>query len=417
MTTENVSYELSGDTKKKPKVGLLLRIVIAIVLAIILGLFLPDWIARIFQTFNGIFSQFLGFLIPLIIVGLVTPAIGELGRGAGKWVGITALIAYISTLFAGFLALGVCWVLLPQLLSGVSVGPLENPEDSNLAPYFSIEIPPTFGVMTALVLSFCIGIGLTFIRKGTLQKAAVEFRTIIVRIIEKVIIPLLPVYIFGMFLSLTMNGQIWTVVGTFASVILIVFVLTIVVLVVQYLIAGWAMRQNPFKMLWNMVPAYMTALGTSSSAATIPVTLECTLKNRVPGPIASFVVPLCATIHLAGSTLKITSFALAIMLITGQDLDPVAIIGFIFMLGVIMIAAPGVPGGAIMAAVGILQSMLGFDDVAVGLMIASYIAIDSFGTATNVTGDGAIAAIMARITKGKDFSINTEDEEQAGAKA
>ncbi|MDJ1371830.1 dicarboxylate/amino acid:cation symporter [Gulosibacter molinativorax] len=415
MTSENVSFELKKEPKKKPKVGLLLRIFIAIVLAVIFGLFVPEWIARIFTTFNGLFSQFLGFLIPLIIVGLVTPAIGELGRGAGKWVGITALIAYTSTIFAGFLALTVCWFVLPRMLSGVSVGPLDNPEDSALAPYFSIEIDPVFGVMTALVLSFCLGIGLTFIRRGTLQKASVEFRTIIVRIIEKVIIPLLPIYIFGMFLGLTMNGQIWTVVGTFAGVIVVVFVLTVVVLVVQYLVAGWAMKKNPFKMLWNMMPAYMTALGTSSSAATIPVTLESTLRNGVPGPIASFVVPLCATIHLAGSTLKITSFAMAIMIITGQGLDLWTLVGFVFMLGVVMIAAPGVPGGAIMAAVGVLQSMLGFDDVAVGLMIASYIAIDSFGTATNVTGDGAIAAIMARITKGKDFSFGDDEEDEREA--
>lgn len=411
MTSENITFEKQPE-KSKRKIGLLVWILIAIVLAIVIGQFLPVAIARVFMTFNGLFSAFLGFLIPLIIVGLVTPAIGELGRGAGKWVGITALIAYTSTLIAGLLALGVSWFALPLLLSGANVGPLANPEDSALTPYFSIEIPPMFGVMTALVLSFCIGIGLTLIRKGTLQHASVEFRTIIVRIIEKVIIPLLPFYIFGMFLGLTMNGQIWAVIGTFAGVIVLVFALTIVVLVVQYLVAGLAIKKNPFKMLWNMMPAYMTALGTSSSAATIPVTLQATLKNGVPGPIASLVVPLCATIHLAGSTLKITSFAIAIMIITGQPLNLAQLIGFVFMLGVVMIAAPGVPGGAIMAAVGILGSTLGFDEVAIGLMIASYIAIDSFGTATNVTGDGAIAAIVARIAKGKEFAIQDKEESE-----
>ena len=386
---------------RRPRFGLLPRILVAIVLAIGLGLVMPESIARVFTTFNGIFSGFLGFLIPLIIVGLVTPAIAELGRGAGKMLAATTGIAYLSTVLCGLFALGISLVLLPRMLDGASIGTLENPEDSAIAAYFDIEIPPVFDVMTALVLSFCLGIGLTLVKKGALQESFEQLRTIIVRIIEAIIVPLLPLYIFGMFLGLTMNGQIWTVIGTFLAVIVLVFAMTVVVLLAQYGVAGIALGRNPLRMLARMLPAYMTALGTSSSAATIPVTVECTKRNGIPDAIADFVVPLCATIHLSGSTLKITTFAVAIMIVTGMDLNLGALLGFVLMLGVVMIAAPGVPGGAIMAAAGVLSSMLGFDEAAVGLMIAAYIAIDSFGTATNVTGDGAIAAIMARLSKGR----------------
>ncbi|MCT1436271.1 dicarboxylate/amino acid:cation symporter, partial [Brachybacterium paraconglomeratum] len=386
---------------RRPRFGLLPRILVAIVLAIGLGLVMPESIARVFTTFNGIFSGFLGFLIPLIIVGLVTPAIAELGRGAGKMLAATTGIAYLSTVLCGLFALGISLVLLPRMLDGASIGTLENPEDSAIAAYFDIEIPPVFDVMTALVLSFCLGIGLTLVKKGALQESFEQLRTIIVRIIEAIIVPLLPLYIFGMFLGLTMNGQIWTVIGTFLAVILLVFAMTVVVLLAQYGVAGLAMGSNPLRMLGRMLPAYMTALGTSSSAATIPVTVECTKRNGIPDAIADFVIPLGATIHLAGSTLKITTFAVAIMIVTGMGLNVPALLGFVFMLGIVMIAAPGVPGGAIMAAAGVLSSILGFDDAAVGLMIAAYIAIDSFGTATNVTGDGAIAAVMTRLSKGR----------------
>ncbi|MFC0675552.1 dicarboxylate/amino acid:cation symporter [Brachybacterium hainanense] len=391
----------SPEALARPRFGLLPRIAVAIVLGILLGLVLPEAAARVFTTFNGVFSAFLGFLIPLIIVGLVAPAIGELGRGAGRMLAATAGIAYLSTILCGFFALAVSLLLLPRLLSGSEVGPLENPEDSAIAPFFSLEIPPVLDVMTALVLSFCLGIGLTLVPRGALHESFDQFRTIVVRIIEAVIIPLLPLYIFGMFLGLTMNGQIMTVIGTFFVVVVIVLAMTLIVLLLQYAVAGAAMGRNPLRMLWTMAPAYMTALGTSSSAATIPVTAECAKRNGVPEAIADFVIPLCATIHLAGSTLKITTFAVAIMVVTGMPLSVPVLIGFVLMLGVVMIAAPGVPGGAIMAAAGILSSMLGFGEAAVGLMIASYIAIDSFGTATNVTGDGAIAAVMTRLSRGR----------------
>ena len=383
------------------RIGLLPRIGIAIALGIICGLFFPPALARGFVTFNGLFGNFLNFIIPLIIVGLITPAISELGRGAGKWLGITAAIAYGSTLFAGFLALFVTMTVFPLMLKPNSgPGSLTNPEDALLSPYFVVEMPPVFGVMTALMVSFVIGVGLTLVPGQTLLNAFVDLRGIIEKTISSIVIPLLPLYIFGVFLNMTVAGQVWSVITTFLGVILLVFALTIAILLVQYAIAGAVTGRNPFTVLVTMLPAYATALGTSSSAATIPVTLRQTIKAGITPAVASFVVPLCATIHLAGSTVKITSFAVAIMVLSGIPIDVMTMAGFVCMLGVAMVAAPGVPGGAIMTAAGLLSSMLGFTEPQVGLMIATYIAIDSFGTATNVTGDGALAMVLDKLSGG-----------------
>lgn len=253
--------------------------------------------------------------------------------------------------------------------------------------------------MTALVLAFMLGLGLAQLKNDTLKNAARDFQEIIVRMISAVILPLLPIYIFGIFLNMTHSGQVFSVLMVFIKIIGVIFLLHIFLLVFQYCIAALFVRKNPFKLLGRMIPAYFTALGTQSSAATIPVTLEQTKKNGVSSDIAGFVIPLCATIHLSGSTLKIVACALALMMMQGISFDFPLFAGFIFMLGITMVAAPGVPGGAIMASLGILQSMLGFDESAQALMIALYIAMDSFGTACNVTGDGAIALVVDKIYK------------------
>ncbi len=254
-------------------------------------------------------------------------------------------------------------------------------------------------VMTALVLAFTLGLGLAQLKNDTLKNAARDFQDIIVRMISAVILPLLPIYIFGIFLNMTHSGQVFSILMVFIKIIGVIFLLHIFLLVFQYCIAALFVRKNPFKLLGRMLPAYFTALGTQSSAATIPVTLEQTKKNGVSPDIAGFVIPLCATIHLSGSTLKIVACALALMMMQGISFDFPLFAGFIFMLGITMVAAPGVPGGAIMASLGILQSMLGFDESAQALMIALYIAMDSFGTACNVTGDGAIALVVDKIYK------------------
>lgn len=383
---------------KKLHIGLLPRIIIAIALGILLGNFLPGGMVRFFVTFNGIFSEFLNFSIPLIIVGLVTVAIADIGKGAGKLLLITTLIAYGATLFSGFLSYFTGVTVFPHLIEpGV---PLEEvSEAQGILPFFSVAIPPLMNVMTALVLAFMLGLGLAQLKNDTLKNAARDFQEIIIRMISAVILPLLPIYIFGIFLNMTHSGQVFSVLMVFIKIIGAIFLLHIFLLVFQYCIAALFVRKNPFKLLGRMMPAYFTALGTQSSAATIPVTLEQTKKNGVSSDIAGFVIPLCATIHLSGSTLKIVACALALMMMQGIPFDFPLFAGFIFMLGITMVAAPGVPGGAIMASLGILQSMLGFDESAQALMIALYIAMDSFGTACNVTGDGAIALVVDKIYK------------------
>lgn len=381
---------------KRLKIGLLGKILIAIALGIVLGLIAPSWTVRLFVTFNGIFSQFLGFAIPLIIVGLVAPAISDIGKTAGKMLLVTVAIAYGSTIFAGLVSYLTGAALFPGMIrSGSSLQ--EVASAAELSPYFTVTIPPLMSVMTALVLAFTLGLGLAALDRKTLKDALHDFEQVIIKTINSAIIPLLPLYIFGIFLNMTYVGQVFSILTVFIKIIGIIFLIHIGILILQFAIAGGFVRRNPFRLLWTMLPAYFTALGTQSSAATIPVTLAQAKKNGVSEDIAGFTIPLCSTIHMSGSTLKIVACALALMIMQGMPYNFGMFAGFICMLGITMVAAPGVPGGAIMAALGLLQSMLGFDQEAQALMIALYIAMDSFGTACNVTGDGAIALIIDRL--------------------
>ena len=390
---------------KRIKISLLGRIVIAILLGLALGRLMPQllplivstFVTRLFLTFNAIFSQFLGFMIPLIILALVAEDIGSIGNKAGKILLLTVGIAYGSTVFSGYLAYLTGSAVFPHLIS--SDAPMQGAAKAQeLAPFFTVAMPPVMGVMTALVLAFVLGLGATKIHSKSLMAVIVDVKEIISYFIAQVIIPLLPLYIFGVFLGMASNDEVLNTLLIFAKVIGVIFVLHIFLMVLQFTIAGLISRKNPFRLLGNMLPAYFTALGTASSAATIPVTLAQTKKNGVSDEVSSFVIPLCATIHLSGSTLKIVSCALALILMTGGNHDIGLFTEFILMLGITMIAAPGVPGGAIMAALAILSSILGFDEVQLSLMISLYIAMDSFGTACNITGDGAIAIVVDTLT-------------------
>ena len=385
--------------EKKRRIGLLPRVIIAILLGIALGYFLPAPAVRVFLTFNSIFSQFLGFMIPLIIIGLVTPAIAGIGKGAGKMLLATVVIAYIDTVIAGSLSYGTGSWLFPSMIASTGGSMPHIDKATELAPYFTITIPAMVDVMSGLVFSFIVGLGIAYGGLRTLENVFNEFKHIIEKVIEKAIIPLLPYYIFGVFLNMTHNGQARQVLLVFSQIIIVILVLHVLILIYEFCIAGALTKQNPFRLLWNMLPAYLTALGTSSSAATIPVTLAQTEKAGVRKEVAGFVIPLCATIHLSGSAMKITACALTICLLTGLPHDMGLFIYFILMLSIIMVAAPGVPGGAIMAALAPLASILGFNDEAQALMIALYIAMDSFGTACNVTGDGAIAIAIDKLFK------------------
>lgn len=392
--------------KKKKKLGLLPKLLIAIVLGLIVGFACQKFgeagklIIQIGATYNDIFGNFLNFCIPLIIIGFVVPGIADLGSGAGKTLAATTGVAYLSTIIAGSLAFIVDVTIFPSLVhADMFMTNAQNAEETALSGLFTIEMPPIMGVMEALLISFILGLGLTFIKDDTLKVAIKDFSEIITKLVGGVVIPLLPIHVYGIFAKLTYAGTIVELMTSFIKVFVVILILHCVILIFQYTVAGTAAKKNPFGLIKNMIPAYTTAIGTQSSAATIPVTVECTKKNGVTASIAEFVCPLCATIHLSGSTITLTSCSIAVLMMMGQPVTFGKMFPFILMLGITMVAAPGVPGGAVMAALGILQSMLGFDETMQGLMIALYIAQDSFGTACNVTGDGAIAVFMDSITK------------------
>lgn len=378
------------------RLGLLPRLILGIIAGILIGSFMPESIIRVLVTFRDIFGEFLGYIIPFIIIAFVAPGIADLGKDAGKLLGITTGIAYLSTIVAGFSAFFVGKALLPSL---VTAGSAANPEEGMLSGYFEIAIDPMMGVMTALVTAFVFGLGMATIKNKNLYHVLVDFKDIIEKVIQNVIIPLLPYYIATVFANMTYGGQIVQTMTTFIKVFALVILFHIIYLIVLYLVSGSVSGINPFTALKNMLPAYFTAVGTQSSAATIPVTLRQAKKNNISEDVADFVIPLCATIHLAGSTITLVLCSMAVLLISGSvpQIDTYFI--FILMLGITMIAAPGVPGGAVMAALGLLELYLGFGETAQALMIALYLTQDSFGTATNVTGDGAIAMMVDRFNK------------------
>ncbi|MFS0594838.1 dicarboxylate/amino acid:cation symporter [Cytobacillus horneckiae] len=387
--------------------GLLPKIILAIALGILIGSFAPESVIKIFSTFNGLFGNFLGFIIPLIIIGFIAPGIGTMGRGAGKLLGISTGLAYASTILAGLLALFVANSFYPVLLKNQTLNRFGNPEGALLKPYFSIEMTPIMDVMAALMIAFIIGLGLAAIKGEFLQHAMEDFRSIIEKVIAKVIIPLLPIHIFGIFSNMTQGGQVGAIISVFAKVFVMIIGLHMIFLLIQYSFAGALAKKNPIKMLKEMLPAYFTALGTQSSASSIPITIKHAKKLGASEKVTDFSIPLLANIHLSGSTITLVSCSVAVLMLQGQSATLAEVLPFILMLGVTMIAAPGVPGGAVMAALGLLESMLGFDATMVALMIALYMAQDSFGTACNVAGDGAIAVMTDKLSKKEQQANHT----------
>ncbi len=377
------------------KLGLLPKLIMGIVIGIIIGVMKIEFLTRILITFSGIFGNFLNYVVPLLIIGFVAPGIAELGGKAGKLLGITTLIAYLSTIVAGILAFFAATMILPGIISGGQAAE----KGIEILPYFEIEIPALMGVMTALITAFLLGLGMSALKGDTMLKFMQEFQQIIEKTVGNIIIPMLPVHIAGIFASMAYTGEVMETFAVFGKVFILVILLHIIYIILQFLFAGSLTKVNPFSAIKNMLPAYFTAIGTQSSAATIPVTVQATKNNRVSDEVAEFVIPLCATIHLAGSTITLTTCAIAVMALAGNIPNLGTIFPFILMLGVTMIAAPGVPGGAVVAALGLLETMLGFNDAQLALMMALYIAQDSFGTATNVTGDGAIALIVDRFAR------------------
>ncbi|KEI83661.1 dicarboxylate/amino acid:cation symporter [Clostridium botulinum] len=387
------------------RLGLLTKLVLGIIFGILIGMISKTLgmyhVVRALNTFSGLFGGFLNFCIPLIIIGFVAPGIADLGKGSGKLLGITVLFAYLSTIIAGMAAFLLGQSILPRLIKNSG-----NMFKSKLylEPFFKIDIPPIMGVMSALVLAFVLGICIPYIKGKNLLEVTKDFKGIVEIIVKNVIIPLVPIHIAGIFSKLTASGEIVQTLKTFSSVYLIIIPLQIAYIVLQYFVAYAVSRKSPIKAIKNMIPGYMMALGTQSSAASIPVNLQCAKKNDLSDDVVDFVIPLCATIHLAGDTITLVLGAMGIMLMSGQAPTAALMIPYIFMLGVTMVAAPGIPGGGVYATLGLLKDMLMFNPAQQGLMIAIHFAQDSFGTATNVCGDGAIAIVVDKLFRKKSIS-------------
>ncbi|OJF94576.1 dicarboxylate/amino acid:cation symporter [Alkalibacterium sp. 20] len=388
------------ENRKKFKLGLVPKLLIAIGLGVLVGqlTFIPDFILQIPITFSALFSRLLGFIIPLMIVGFVVKGISDLTDGAGKLLGLNALMAYSNTLIGGFIAYLLASSLFPLFIDA-SVRETVQTEGTELAPLFTLPLEPLFGVTSAIVFAFLFGVFISWLRKE--EKGEVmyhffaEFGAIITQILSVIIIPGLPFYIFGNFLNLSYSGAVFSLLSVFWRVFVVVIALQLLLITILFILAGLYSGKNPVTLMKNQVPGYFTALGTQSSAATIPVNMECARKNGVSKEIREFVIPLSATIHLMGSVVTITSCVTAVLLMFDMPHSFGMMAAFIATLGVALVAAPGAPGGAIMSALPFVY-MVGIDPTGTlgTLLVSLYITQDSFGTAANVSGDNAIAVVI-----------------------
>ena len=392
--------------KEKKKLGLVPKLIIAIILGILIVQFLPEEICRIVVTLSGLFSSFLKFVIPLMILAYVTMGIADLSQGAGKLLLITVALAYGSTLIAGTASFLVSINLFPSFMSADALDQIAATADASLSPYFSISLQAILDTLSAVALAFILGLCLSSMRGkqigNSLYNGMAEFSKIIDKVLHTVIIPLLPLYICGTFVDMTKSGKTFAILSILWKVFLVVIVMHLICILIQFVIAGTVSKKNPFELIKNQVPGYTTALGTQSSAATIPVNLECAKNDGVCEQIRNFVVPLCANIHMAGSMITITACATAVCLMNQLPISLGTVIPFIMTLGVAMVASPGAPGGSIMTALPFLYMIFGAeagdpDGAICAIMVALYITQDSFGTACNVSGDNAIGVIVNTI--------------------
>ena len=382
------------------KIGLLPKLFIAIAIGIFLGCVSPDWVIRSTNCFRDLFGQFIKFFVPFIIVGLVTPAIADTGKSAGRMLLMTMGIAYASTLCAGYFAYGVSCGVFPQI---ISAGVLSSAAEAKEFPaFFALKIPPIMDVTTALVTSFMLGLGIVAMKAELLAKALGELRDVVTVTIAKAFVPFLPAYVLAVMADLTASGKLSAVGGGAVKIMGMALATTTAVLVLQYLVAGFIARKNPFKALLTMLPAYLTGWGCCSSAATIPYTLRQTKLNGVSDETADLVIPLCANVHLSGSMANMVVYAAGLMVLAGEALPVGSFTEYILMISVIAVASPGVPGGVVLASASVAEAALGFSPERYAIMIALYMALDGMGTAVNLTGDGAIALIVDKFKRGRD---------------
>ena len=383
------------------KLGLLPKLFIAIAIGIVIGWISPDWVIRVLNCFRDTFGQFIKFIVPFIILGLVAPAIIDTGKSAGRMLLMTIGIAWISTIVFGYFAYGVSVAVFPKIISG-ALG--DTTSVKAFPAFFSLRIPPVMDVITALVTSLIIGFGAIVTGAEVLSKGADELRKIVMLTLKYAFVPFLPVYILTVMADLAASGKLSAVGGSGVKISAVAMVTTSSVLVIQYALAGAIARKNPFKALWTMLPAYLTGWGCCSSAATIPYTLAQTKKNGVSDETASLVIPLCSSMHMAGSMANVVVYSAGLLVLMGQGLPFGAYTEYILLVSLIAVASPGVPGGVVLATQAVAETALGFTPERYAIMIALYLALDGMGTACNLTGDGAIALIVDR------FKGNNKEE-------
>ena len=377
------------------KIGIVGKLFIAMAIGAVVGYFSPDWVIRSLNSFGSTFGQFIKFFVPFIVIGLVTPAIAETGKGAGKLLLATMGIAYASTLFAGGFAFGIANFTFPRVLESGALGSLASVR--SFPAYFTLEIPPLMGITTALATAFIFGLAMVASDSPYLRNTFNEIRSAVTLTIQKAFLPLLPFYILVVIADLTASGKLAVVGGGCVKIMVAAFCTTTAVLLIQYTVAGLIAGRNPFKALWNMLPAYLTGWGCCSSAATLPVTLRQTRKNGVSDKITDLVIPLCSNVHLAGSMANMVVYTAGFIVLGGGTISLGSYAEFMFMLSIIAVASPGIPGGVVLASAAIAETVLGFTPERYALVIATYMALDGMGTACNLTGDGAIALIVDRL--------------------
>lgn len=377
--------------------SLVFKLIIAIIIGIFLGQNINENLVGVVDAIKRILGDFIGYMVPLIILGFISPSIVSLKDSAGKILSVTLAICYISSVGAATMSLFAGRIIIPNLNIA------ENVVSANELPkaIFNLEIAPIMPVMTALVTSVLIGLGVLWTNSKTWENLLLEFNKIVLAMVDKVVIRFLPFYIGMTFTELSYEGVVIHELPVFLKIILIVIVGHFIWMGFLYSIGGFISKANPKEVFKHYGPAYFTAVGTMSSAATLPVALKCARKSKVlDAQIRDFVIPICANTHLCGSVLTETFFVMTVSQILYGAMPKIpTMILFILLLGIFAIAAPGVPGGTVVASLGLITSVLGFNDTGTALMLSIFALQDSFGTACNITGDGAIALIVTGIFK------------------
>lgn len=382
--------------------SLIFKLILAVIIGLLVGLNSPASFIHIVVTLKYILGQIIFFAVPLIIIGFIAPSIAKLKSNASKLLGFAVLLAYLSSVGAAAFSSFFGYVLIPKLsIASVTEGLKELPE-----LIFELNIDPIMSVMSALVLSILIGLATAWTKADLFEKLLDQFQDIVLSIVNRIVIPILPLFIASTFATLAYEGSITTQLPVFIKVIVIVLIGHFIWLAVLYLIAGLISGKNPWRVLKNYGPAYLTAVGTMSSAATLPVALKSAKKSDVlREDIVDFAIPLCANIHLCGSVLTEVFFVMTVsQILYGQLPSVSSMILFILLLGVFAIGAPGVPGGTVMASLGLIVSVLGFNEAGTALILTIFALQDSFGTACNITGDGALALMLSGIAEKKNYA-------------